>query len=84
MQLLNHVAEAQLTLTNTGKVRFRFHIPQPEDRCVETTWSPPAGGERAEEVEHVKPGQPVVVPTHVRPHLYLPFRLLPPCGVWWS
>lgn len=81
LQLFDHVGEAEVTITNIGKVGIRFSIIHPE-REEEDEADDEAGGQRKALEEHpdarqqkdneqndegqeVRPGQPIVIPTTV-------------------
>nr|XP_019962004.1 PREDICTED: hydrocephalus-inducing protein homolog [Paralichthys olivaceus] len=83
VQLFDHVGEAELTLSNIGKVGFEFNIIDPQkdeegeeqEEYVEEAagpWKAPEEDEQQQdakdngenvELQKVRPGQPMVVPT---------------------
>ncbi|XP_032378415.1 hydrocephalus-inducing protein [Etheostoma spectabile] len=61
LQLFDHVAEAAVTLTNTGKVSFKFSITHPQR--VDEEAEEEADEETNEKGQEIQPGQPIVIPT---------------------
>ncbi|XP_035521672.1 hydrocephalus-inducing protein homolog [Morone saxatilis] len=55
LQLFDHEGEAEVTLRNTGKLGFKFFFMDPQQEEEES--------EAWQQVQEVRPGQPVVIPT---------------------